>query len=178
MNGMRGQRKVKDRISSHEIGHLLGLKDIHPGECSGVESIMRQTGSSTDSLTADLQLRNGYSCSQPDPNSPLCQDKFKLPQPQRPNNCDVQKVKDRNPPPTPTPTPTPTPGGGGGGPTYCELYPSSCYGGGGGGPSGGGYSCYDTYEQRTYQNCVTIDGNTECSTESRYVYVGQSCYFN
>jgi hypothetical protein len=109
----------RDRLASHEWGHVMGLGDVDPGACTGVETVMRQLG--PGATTSELQLRNGYSCVVTNP----CPDSQKLPQPRRPNACDENQVKTVNPPP----------GGGGGG-------------GGGGGEveepiyqAGGGVDC-------------------------------------
>ncbi len=87
----------KDRLASHEWGHILGLKDVPPlgtdGSCPGVETIMRQLGHTPN--LANAQLRNGYDA------QPM------LPAPQRPNPCDELKALTLQPPP-------PVGGGGGG----------------------------------------------------------------
>jgi hypothetical protein len=113
----------KDRLASHEWGHVLGLKDVMPNSCAGVETIMRQLG--PGSILSDAQLRNGYSC-ETSGGPGTCPAEQNLPQPQRPNTCDSQKVSTLNPT---------SPGGGGGssGGTYsdpckknCAYYVSTC----------------------------------------------------
>jgi hypothetical protein len=92
----------KDRLASHEWGHLLGLPDVpYSGDdsCPGVDTIMRQLGPTA--TAADLQLQNGYTCESissttlGDPNG--CSAESKLPQPPRPNACDASKVKSVQP---------------------------------------------------------------------------------
>lgn len=90
----------KDRIASHEWGHVIGFSDVLESACTGVETIMRQ--GSADSATFDNQLKGLAT----------------LPAPGRPNACDVCAAKDKQAGtplgsscPTPTPTPTPTSGG-------------------------------------------------------------------
>jgi hypothetical protein len=84
----------KDRLVSHEWGHILGLPDVPPNTCQGVETIMRQF--SLDSDVFDQQLRG----------------ELPLPVPGRPNGCDACAAKDRQagqtlgtscPPPSPCP---------------------------------------------------------------------------
>jgi hypothetical protein len=101
----------KDRMCSHEWGHVLGLKDVAPDDCSAVETIMRQNGPGGD--LGGIQLRQGYTCevisntTLGDPNG--CDDNQKLKKPQRPNSCDSAKAVSLCATPTPTPTPTATP---------------------------------------------------------------------
>ncbi len=45
----------KDRLASHEWGHILGFGDVTETTCAGVETIMRQF--SANSTTFDNQLR-------------------------------------------------------------------------------------------------------------------------
>jgi hypothetical protein len=96
----------KDRLLFHEWGHILGLADVGPDECAGVETIMRQLRP----VASGLQLRNGYTCktvgSGTDPNA--CPPETQLPQPPKPTDCDINKAKSLQPPPAPS-------GGGGGG---------------------------------------------------------------
>jgi hypothetical protein len=73
----------KDRLLSHELGHILGFQDVEPEECAGVTTIMRQAAS-------QLQLINGYAAEP------------RLPTPPYPNECDVDKAQDFHPTPTPT----------------------------------------------------------------------------
>lgn len=98
----------RDRLASHEWGHVLGVKDLAPDACSGLETIMRQLG--PGATLADAQLRNGYDCEISGGGPSACPDNLKLPQPPRPNSCDETKVQSLQPTPTPTPTPEPTPG--------------------------------------------------------------------
>lgn len=114
----------KDRLTSHEWGHILGLKDVAPDGCAGVETIMRQHG--PGSILADAQLRNGYTC-ETSGGPGTCAANQNLPSPQRPNTCDSQKVNTLNPT-------SPSGGGGGSGGGYytdpckrnCTDYVSSC----------------------------------------------------
>jgi hypothetical protein len=98
----------RDRLASHEWGHIMGLPDVAPGDCAGVETVMRQLG--PGSTQADIQLRQGYNCSM---TGGSCPDSQKLPQPKRPNTCDEQKAETVNPP---------TPGGGSGSTEGCACY--------------------------------------------------------
>lgn len=127
----------RDRLASHEWGHVLGLKDVAPGSCAGVETVMRQLG--PGSTLADAQLRNGYTCEISGGGPTACPDSQKLPDPPRPNTCDETKAESLVP--TPTPTPTPPPGGGGG---------------------GGGSTCQETlgYDEWSYRynNCLSLGG--------------------
>lgn len=50
----------RDRMASHEWGHVLGLEDVEPDECPGVETVMRQNG--PGATRAEIQLRQGYTC--------------------------------------------------------------------------------------------------------------------
>jgi hypothetical protein len=99
----------RDRMTSHEWGHVLGLPDVGPDQCPGVETVMRTNG--PGSALAEIQLEQGYTCEAAssttfgDPNG--CLDSTKLKQPPRPNACDEAKAE------TLAPTPTPTPRGGG-----------------------------------------------------------------
>ncbi len=88
----------KDRIASHEWGHVLGFDEVPESVCPTIETIMRQ--GSANSETFDNQLK-GIS---------------PLPAPGRPNACDACGAKDKQagrplgtscPVPTPTPTPPP-----------------------------------------------------------------------
>ncbi len=177
----------KDRIVSHEFGHVLGLKDIPPGGgCPNLETIMRQTGATEASnIIADMQLQNGFTgCSQPG-NEFWCS--HHLPQPARPTSCDTAAAKKSNstkgtrgtltPTPTPTPVASPPPTGGGGGPTYCDMFPGYfCNGGGGtGGYGGGGYeSCDGVYRQDPWTTCA----GGSCETHYDYVLVGYYCSYS
>ncbi len=98
----------RDRLASHEWGHIFGLRDVAPGACAGVETVMRQLGPS--STLADAQLRNGYTCEISGGGPTACPDSQKLPQPPRPNTCDDAKAESLQPPPPPPPPPD---GGGG-----------------------------------------------------------------
>ena len=86
----------KDRIASHEWGHIIGFGDVSENGCPGIETIMRQF--SSDNTTFDNQLKGTAS----------------LPAPGRPNSCDACAAKDKQAGvslgtscPTPTPTPRP-----------------------------------------------------------------------
>jgi Dual-action HEIGH metallo-peptidase len=79
----------KDRLLSHEIGHVLGFQDVEPDECAGVSTIMRQLQAQP---AAEAQLRNGYGAEP------------RLPEPPRPNECDANRAEDFHPTPTPTPS--------------------------------------------------------------------------
>ena len=92
----------KDRLASHEWGHVLGLKDVNPDECSGVETVMRRLG--PGATLADLQLSNGYTC-ETSGGPGTCPANQNLPQPPRPNPCDEGKAESLQPTPTPTPPP-------------------------------------------------------------------------
>jgi hypothetical protein len=92
----------KDRLVSHEWGHIIGFTDVADTGCAGVETIMRQF--SSDPSVSEQQLRG----TQP------------LPAPGRPNACDACAAKDKQagvalgtscatPSPSPSPSPTPTP---------------------------------------------------------------------
>jgi hypothetical protein len=93
-------QESKDRIISHEFGHLMGLIDVGTNACSGVETIMRQVG--PDATNADVQLLNGFNCTVIIP----CADSAKLPQPQRPNSCDANLAKTKCPCPASKTCPT------------------------------------------------------------------------
>jgi len=86
----------RDRMSSHEIGHIIGLRDVPSDGCPGVETVMRQNG--PGSTLSEIQLRNGYTCEASsnttvgDPNG--CAADNKLMQPMRPNPCDTAKAKE------------------------------------------------------------------------------------
>ena len=85
----------KDRIASHEWGHVLGFGEVTESTCTSVETIMRQ--GSADPATFDNQLKGTA----------------QLPAPGRPNSCDACGAKDKQAGLTlgtscaPTPTPTP-----------------------------------------------------------------------
>lgn len=66
----------KDRLLSHELGHVLGFQDVEPEECAGVSTVMRQAAAQP---VGEQQLRNGYN-TEP-----------RLPEPPRPNECDTEK---------------------------------------------------------------------------------------
>jgi hypothetical protein len=106
----------KDRLFSHELGHILGLHDVHPGDCPGVETIMRELG--PGATFADLQLINGYTCPSFPNNCPV--DK-QLPKPPRPNPCDVAKAKAIQ-----QHNPADDEGGGGGSSDPCYGTDTSC----------------------------------------------------
>ena len=106
----------KDRLASHEWGHILGIGDVSQTGCPLVETIMRKF--SADSTTFDNQLKGTAS----------------LPTPGLPVFCDWCNVKDKQaglplgtscPAPTPeyTPEPCATPVFDGGGTTSCECNP-------------------------------------------------------
>lgn len=67
----------KDRLLSHEWGHILGFADVGVTECPGVETIMRQFAS--DPVVFDQQLKG----------------QAPLPAPTRPNTCDACAAKDK-----------------------------------------------------------------------------------
>lgn len=50
----------RNRVASHEWGHVLGLPDVAVTACTGVATVMRKLG--PGSTISDLQLRNGYNC--------------------------------------------------------------------------------------------------------------------
>jgi hypothetical protein len=90
----------KDRLASHEWGHIIGFRDVADTGCAGVETIMRQFNS--DPVESEAQLRG----TQP------------LPAPGRPNACDACAAKDKQAgvalgtscaTPSPSPSPSPTP---------------------------------------------------------------------
>lgn len=96
----------QDRLTSHEWGHVLGLPDVAPDGCSGVTTVMRQTG--PGAVLGDAQLRNGYTC-ETSGGPGTCADNLNLPQPPQPTACDAAKAQTLNATPTPTPEPVPTP---------------------------------------------------------------------
>lgn len=96
----------QERLSSHEWGHVFGMRDVPPDGCAGVTTIMRQTG--PGAVLGDAQLRNGYTC-ETSGGPGTCADNLNLPQPPEPNTCDAAKAQSLNPTPTPTPSPTATP---------------------------------------------------------------------
>lgn len=65
----------KDSTFSHEWGHIIGLADVRPEDCPGVNTVMRQTSS-------DQQLVNGNSGVQPALNRPV-----------RPVACDLNRAR-------------------------------------------------------------------------------------
>lgn len=67
----------KDRLASHEWGHIIGFRDVADTGCAGVQTIMRQFDS--DPVKSEAQLRG----TQP------------LPAPGRPNECDACAAKDK-----------------------------------------------------------------------------------
>ena len=67
----------KDRLLSHEWGHILGFADVPVAGCPGVETIMRQFG--PDAAYFDLQMRG----------------QAPLPAPPQPNICDACAAKDK-----------------------------------------------------------------------------------
>ncbi len=84
----------KDRLVSHEWGHILGLPDVAADTCTNVETIMREFGPGAS--YGDQQL----------------QGLAPLPAPPRPNNCDACAAKDKQAGQTlgtscPEPTPCP-----------------------------------------------------------------------
>ena len=92
----------KDRITSHEFGHVIGFKDVTDTGCPGIDTIMRQFDH--DPVVSEAQLRGTQT----------------LPSPGRPNACDVCAAKDKqagvalgtscaSPSPSPSPTPTAPP---------------------------------------------------------------------
>lgn len=84
----------KDSLFEHEFGHIIGIDDVGPDECPGVNTVMRQTSS-------DAQLVNGNSGAQPALNRPT-----------RATNCDLDKGRTEYNQGVNSITPT---GGGGGG---------------------------------------------------------------
>lgn len=92
----------KDRIASHEWGHIMGFTDVTDNGCPGVETIMRQF--SSDPTVSEAQLRGTQT----------------MPASGRPNACDLCAARDKqagvalgtscaSPSPSPSPTPTPQP---------------------------------------------------------------------
>ena len=94
----------KDRLASHEWGHVIGFVDVSESTCLTVETIMHQF--SSDNTIFDNQLKGAAP----------------LPAPGRPNACDACAAKDKqagvalgtscptpSPSPSPSPSPTPTP---------------------------------------------------------------------
>ena len=67
----------KDRLVAHEWGHILGLPDVLPTACPGVETIVRKF--SLDPSTFDEQLKGN----------------LPLPEPAQPTVCDACAVRDR-----------------------------------------------------------------------------------
>ncbi|HKB68282.1 MAG TPA: hypothetical protein VKC61_20645 [Pyrinomonadaceae bacterium] len=96
----------QERLGSHEWGHVLGLPDVAPDGCSGVTTVMRQTG--PGAVLGDAQLRNGYTC-ETSGGPGTCADNLNLPQPPQPTASDAAKAQTLNATPTPTPEPSPTP---------------------------------------------------------------------
>lgn len=88
----------KDRIASHEWGHILGISDVPNTGCSGIVTIMRQ-GNDNPAIHDD-ELKGTAT----------------LPAPGRPNTCDACNAKDKQAGaalgtscPTPSPSPSPSP---------------------------------------------------------------------
>lgn len=90
----------QQRLASHEWGHIFGLKDVAPDGCSGVSTVMRQTG--PGAVLGDAQLRNGYTC-ETSGGPGTCPSNQNLPEPPEPTACDSSKAQSLNPTPTPTP---------------------------------------------------------------------------
>jgi hypothetical protein len=67
----------KDRLTSHEWGHIIGFQDVAESGCLGIDTIMRQF--SSNSTTFDNQLKGTAS----------------LPAPGRPNECDSCAGRDK-----------------------------------------------------------------------------------
>lgn len=65
----------RDYLFAHEFGHIIGLDDVFPDECQGVNTIMRET-------YTGQQLVNGNSGTQPG-----------LPGPSTPTDCDENKAR-------------------------------------------------------------------------------------
>lgn len=140
----------RDRMASHELGRILGLRDVPSDGCPGVQTVMRQNG--PGSIAADLQLRNGYTCEAMsnttvgDPNG--CPANTKLMQPMRPNPCDSAKVTEFQ-----------CPAGG------------NC-GDGGGGDGGSDPGCHWVYDCTqfcyTYDECTAYDDCGDCYWYTTY----------
>ncbi|HKC62289.1 MAG TPA: hypothetical protein VKB86_01565 [Pyrinomonadaceae bacterium] len=92
----------RDFTFSHEWGHVIGMSDVLPDDCSGVNTVMREAYSQ--------QLVNGNSGAQPALNRPI-----------RPTNCDLNKAKNIQEPGI-----SYIFGGGGGGDTGGGDYYSYC----------------------------------------------------
>ncbi len=67
----------KDRLTSHEWGHIIGFADVPPSGCPAVETIMRQF--TDDPAVFDQQLKG----------------QAPMPPPPRPNPCDACAAKDK-----------------------------------------------------------------------------------
>lgn len=99
----------KDSTFSHEWGHVIGMPDVPPDSCPGVNTVMRQTSS-------NQQLVNGNSGAQTALNRPI-----------RPNDCDLNRAKTIQEQAVNNPASGGGGGdagnyGGGGGGYYCTLY--------------------------------------------------------
>lgn len=112
----------KDRLFAHELGHFLGLRDVKPNECTGLNTVMRQLGeeSNVNGIVADAQLMNGYTCVPLGGDPTKCADRLKLPQPPQATPCDAAKAKAIQQ----AQVPAGDDGSGGGGDTSC--YDSTC----------------------------------------------------
>ena len=75
-------------ILAHELGHVLGIKDVPYDGCPGLVTVMRQS-----SPEGETRLRNGES-TEP-----------KLDRPAEPTPCDANKAEQIHAAPTPIPTP-------------------------------------------------------------------------
>jgi hypothetical protein len=94
----------QQRLTKHEWGHVLGMPDVDPDACAGVNTIMRRNG--PGAALGNLQLTNGYNCALFGAGN--CTPEQLLKQPPDPTNCDAARALVINPSPTPTPTPAPT----------------------------------------------------------------------
>jgi hypothetical protein len=144
-----GYDTVFQKNTVHEVGHGMGLCDVPFTDQQAGQSVMN-TG--RDDCPNDR-------CNH---------------QPVGVQPCDEDAVSDvPNYQPLPTPTPVNT---GGGSMSYCEMYPSNCYGGGGGRGNGGGYGggCYDVYEE--HHSYVCVDGHG-CSDTVFYDYQYTYCTY-
>jgi hypothetical protein len=101
----------KDRIASHEWGHVIGFVDVSQSTCTSIETIMRQ--GSTDPVVFDNQLKGTAA----------------LPAPPRPNTCDSCAARDKqsgSPLGTACPPPTPEPPACGVEGEICGSFPFNC----------------------------------------------------
>jgi hypothetical protein len=143
-----GYNTVFTKKTMHEVGHGMGLCDVPVAQQQAGQSVMNTSRDDCPNDNCGIQ-------------------------PLTVQDCDENAVSDvPNYQPLPTPTPTNT---GGGGMSYCEMYPSSCYGGGyGGGYGGYGGGCYDVYEKDYSYVCVEGHG---CSVTEFYDYLYTYCTY-